>query len=83
MTVRMLLPFNMGKVITDFNAYSYEETIDHPVLDISSSFAIVKPEIRQWMVDTFGFCHSGCDCGKYFIDFRTEADMDWFKLRWL
>ena len=82
MTVRMLLPFTMGKV-TSANPYTYEHTIEHPVLDISSSFAIVKPEIRQWMVDTFGFCHSGWDCGDYFIDFKTEADKTVFMLRWL
>ena len=82
MTVRMLLPFEMGKV-TSFNPTTFEETIDHPVLDIGSSWAAVKPEIREWMVDTFGFCHTGFDCGKYFIDFESEADMAWFKLRWL
>lgn len=82
MTVRMLLPFNMGRV-THFNQDTYEETIEHPVLNISGSYATVKPEIRKWMIDTFRYCHSGFICGDYFIDFKTEEDMNWFKLRWL
>jgi len=80
--VRMLLPFTMGNV-TDFNKYTYEHTIDHPILQISSSFAIVKPEIRKWVIDTFGFCHSGFDCGDYFIDFKTDEDMALFMMKWL
>ena len=86
MTVRMQLFFDMGKVVhTD--RFTLEPVIEHPILDIGSSFSRVKQHIFDWLTVRYGVRAVGDMLGfadgEYYIDFPTEADMIWFKLRWL
>ncbi len=82
MTARMMLPFSMGKVVhTD--PYTLAPVIEHPILDIGNSYSSVKSHIMDWLIDRYGNCFCvGLD-GEYYIEFPTEKDMLWFKLRWL
>ncbi len=82
MTVRMSLPISMGKVVhTD--PFTLEPEIDHPILDIGSSYSSVKPHILDWLIKHYGNNFSiGID-GEYYIDFPTEKDLLWFKLKFL
>ncbi len=82
MTVRMYLPFSMGKTIhTD--PFTFEPVIEHPILDIGSSYSVIKPHIEDWVDEHCPDRAIGLEDGNYYIDFPTEADMAWFKLRWL
>jgi hypothetical protein len=57
---------------------------DHPILIIGSSYSSVKQPIMQWCAEIWGDRVSmGFDGDDYYIDFPTEADLNWFKLRWL
>ncbi len=84
MTVRMYLPFSMGKV-THTDPYTFEPIIEHPILDIGSSYSSIKPHIIKWLAEQHYNVLDivGIADGNYYIDFRTEEDMIWFKLRWL
>lgn len=83
MTARLLLPFKMGKY-GPMDPLTYERKIDHPILDIGSSHSWVKAHIQVWLVNHYGNDITiGFDGNDYYIDFPTEADLNWFKLRWL
>lgn len=83
MTVRMLLPHSMGRV-TVINPHTFEAEYDHPILNIYSSYSSIKQPIMEWLVETWGNrLAMGFDGNDYYIDFPSEADMNWFKLRWL
>ena len=78
---RFPLPFSMGRV-THFDPFTYEKTIDHPILEIGSSFSNIKPEIELWLQEQFGDrCRNGFD-GEYYIEFDNEQDLIMFALRW-
>jgi len=81
---RLLLPFSMGTVV-GVNPMTYEEQIEHPVLHIGSCSANVKQSIWDWLKEQYsdGECRVGFDGSEYYIDFPSEADVTWFKLRWL
>ena len=83
MTVRMLLPYSMGK-FGPMDPRTFEHDIDHPILEIYSSHSSIKQPIMEWLVETWGDkLGMGFDGTDYYIDFPSEADMNWFKLRWL
>jgi len=83
MTVRLTLPFSMGREIPSHHPYIDAE-YDHPILIIGSSYSSVKQPIMQWCAETWGNRVSmGFDGDDYYIDFPSEADLNWFKLRWL
>lgn len=81
---RLLLPFSMGKVIYS-DPMTFEEHIDHPILNIGSSSAQLKQPIWDWLQAQHGNseCRIGFDGNEYYIDFPSEADVTWFKMRWL
>lgn len=83
MTARLVLPFSMGTYgLVD--PFTYEPMIDHPILDIGSSYSSIKVPIQKWLFDTHGDkFETGFDGNDYYIDFPTEADLNWFKLKWL
>lgn len=66
-----------------FNTRTYEVDIDHPILDISSSCSAVKPEIREWLMNTLGYCNTIWRDGGHSIYFKTEEDLAIFQLKWL
>lgn len=82
--VRLLLPFSMGKVIYS-DPMTFEEHIDHPILSIGSCSANVKQPIWDWLKEQYSDseCSVGFDGSEYYIDFPTEADVTWFKMRWM
>lgn len=83
MTARLSLPFSMG-TYGSVDPDTYEHSINHPVLDIGSSQSWVKTHIQVWLVNHYGHDFTiGFDGNDYYIDFPTEADIAWFKLRWL
>lgn len=83
MTVRMYLPFSMGKTIRT-DPFTFEPVIEHPILEIGSSYSSVKSHILEWMAEQYDIRGIvGSEDRGYYIDFPTEADMVWFKLRWL
>ena len=83
MSARMLLPFSMG-TYGPMDSNTRERPIDHPILDIGSSYACVKEPIMYWLVETYDDNFKiGFDNNDYYIEFLTEADLNWFKLRWL
>lgn len=83
MTVRMLLPFSMGKTMY-INPNTFEPDIYHPILDIGSSFSSIKPHIMEWLKEHYGnSVNVGFSDGDYYIDFPTETDKTLFILRWL
>jgi hypothetical protein len=81
--VRLLLPFSMGKEVRTKDKWVDFE-YEHPILIIGSSYSSIKQPILEWLVDTYGTdVKTGFDGNEYYIDFPTEADITWFKLRWL
>ncbi len=81
--VRLSLPYSMGRT-TVVNPMTFESEYDHPILNIYSSHSSVKQPIMQWCAEIWGNRVSmGFDGDDYYIDFPTEADLNWFKLRWL
>ena len=81
----MFLPFSMGTPGVT-NPVTFEQDIQHPILNIGSSYSSIKPDIMEWLAATYGTrVQPGfdVDCEEYYIDFPTEADVTWFKLRWL
>lgn len=83
MTVRMSLPFNMG-TSGAVDPYTFEQKVDHPILDIGSSQASIKQPVQEWLVNNFNNeCRWGFDGKEYFIDFPSESDMVWFTLKWI
>ena len=84
MTTRMLLPFTMGKT-THIDPTTYEPVVEHPILDIGSSYSAIKPHIMEWLREHYGDrVSAGFDReqGEYYIDFPTESDVMLFLLRW-
>jgi hypothetical protein len=84
MTARLFLPFSMGRE-TVVDPVTFETEIDHPILDIGSSYSSVKYPIIEWLVDRYGTnCSTGYDgdAGQYYIDFPSEKDITVFLLRW-
>lgn len=80
--IRVYLPLTMGHR-TSFNPMTYEEEWEHPILYVGSSHSSIKQPIMEWLAETYGTeVQPGFD-GEYYIDFPTEADVTWFKLRWL
>jgi hypothetical protein len=80
--IRFPLPFSMGRV-TSVDLLTYEQTIDHPILDIGGSFSNIKPEIGIWLREQFGDrCCIGFDNGGNYIEFENEQDVTMFLLRW-
>lgn len=83
MTARLVLPFSMGTYGL-IDPVTYERPLDHPILVVGSSNAIIKWPIIQWLTDTYGDRFStGFDGTDYYIDFPSEEDITWFKLKWL
>ncbi len=84
--IKFYLPFSMGKR-GPVNPQTYLQEIDHPVLDIGSSYTILKEEVRQWLNDTYGDDRAqwrfSMATGGYFIEFAQEEYVTAFKLRWL
>lgn len=83
--VRFLLPFEMGTIKTIQNGTDWADfDYDHPILIIGSSHSSIKQPILEWLVETWGDkVSTGFDGDNYYIDFPTEADLTWFKVRWL
>lgn len=83
MSARMLLPFNMGTYgIMDPD--TGECPLDHPILVVGSSNSTIKWPIMWWLIDTYGDrISTGFDGTEYFIDFPSEEDITWFKMKWL
>ena len=80
---RLLLPFEMGRMSL-INPHTFEAEYDHPILNIYSSYSSVKQPILAWLVENYGNrASTGFDGNEYYIDFPTDADLMWFKLRWL
>lgn len=86
MTVRLQLPLSMGKT-PHIDPYTFEPVIEHPILKVGSSYCGVKSHITDWLAEQYGIRNIGDMIGfadgEYYIDFPTEADMVWFKLKWL
>lgn len=83
MTVRMLLPFSMGREVLTTHPFD-TPYIEHPILDVGSSYSSVKQPIMAWCAEHYGNRISmGFDGNDYYIDFPTEADVTVFKLKWL
>lgn len=80
--IKMELPFSMGRV-TSYNSFTCEETIEHPVLEIGSTFSFLKVEIRQWLMNTGKESKFEYDGNNYCLWFETEQDKIVFILRWL
>lgn len=84
MTVRMKLSFSMGKT-THIDPTTYEPVVEHPILDIGSSYSAIKPHIMEWLHEHYGARFSaGFDReqGEYYIDLPGESDVTLFLLRW-
>lgn len=87
MTIRFHLPLNLGRQVY-VDPVTYEPRVIHPILDVRSSYCSIKTEIMQWLIEYYGDTYAthpvrvGFD-NEYYIDFDTEADLMWFKLRWL
>lgn len=83
--VRLYLPFSMG-IRVNFDPLTYEEEWVHPILHIGSSYSSIKAPIMEWLAENYGTrVQPGFDTEveDYYIDFPTDADVTWFKLRWL
>lgn len=73
--IRVDLPFELGTRRLD-------GTIDHPVLDIGSSYSSLRQDVQDWLSEHCPECGLGFD-GGYHIEFRSEADATLFRMRWL
>lgn len=80
----MYLLESMGTTVS-VNPYTYEPDVRHPILNVGSSHCSIKQPIWDWIREQHGDggCHFGFDGNEYYIDFPTEKDVTWFKLRWL
>jgi hypothetical protein len=81
--IKVPLPFNMAPVVY-FDPITYTEVRDHPILNIGTSYANIRPEVDAWLVKTFGedwiFKFDGND---YCLYFPNEHDATLFTLRWI
>ena len=81
--VRLYLLESMGTTVK-INPVTYEPDVRHPVLNVYSSHCSVKMEVLDWLAENYGGrASTGFDGNEYYIDFSTEADITWFKMRWL
>ena len=83
--VRLYLLESMGTTVS-VNPVTYEPDVSHPILHIGSSYSSIKQPIMEWLAENYGTrVQPGFDTEveDYYIDFPTEADVTWFKLRWL
>lgn len=81
MTVRKYFPFSMGKT-TYIDTFTLEPVIEHPILDIGSSYSMLKSHIEDWLDEHCTEWDIGLEDGEYYIDFPTEEDVTLFLLRW-
>jgi hypothetical protein len=80
--IKMPLSLSMGKVVS-YNPSTCEETIDHPILNVGSSFSFLKAEVRQWMSNRGHKYKFEFDGNEYCLWFETDQDLLLFTLRWL
>ena len=81
--IKVPLPFKMGTVVS-YDPITFTNAIDHPILNIGSSYSCIKPEILAWLVNNFKedwiFTFDGTD---YCLCFPNEKDATLFTLRWI
>ena len=83
--IKLELPFSMGTETID--PLTLVAAHDHPILEIGSSYSTLRIDVYDWLVEQHGQRAEGgwdfkFDGGNYCLWFKTEADRDWFILRW-
>lgn len=79
--IRFPIPFSMEK-LSRVDPQTFDPIYIHPFVNIGSSYSSLKPEIREWMLQTFGKCDFKMDNGNYCLFFDKEEDLTLFLLRW-
>lgn len=81
--IKLPIPFSMG-TYGEPDPMTFEYEIDHPILNIGSSYSSIKDEVAEWLDATFGERWK-CELGQraeFTMIFETEEDMTLFLLRW-
>lgn len=79
--IKFPMPLSMGaNISTDFS--TFQTTIEHPFLEVGSSYCCLKEEIRDWVTKTYGKCVFEFDGNDYCLWFDNESDITLFLLRW-
>lgn len=82
----------MVRLKLSFNSEIYDPItgimdVTHPILDVGSSYCVLKSEVRDWLETTISPEHDnwsfGINNNGYYLDFCTETHYNWFAMRWL
>ena len=81
--IKLPIPFSMG-TYGEPDPMTFEYEIDHPILNIGSSYSSLKDEVAEWLDATFG---ERWKCvlsqrAEFTMIFESEEDMTLFLLRW-
>jgi hypothetical protein len=81
---KVFLPFDLGTQRFPGDPY-LEDIVDHPVLDIGSSYSGLRSDVQAWLSANCDGWHFDCYLGggEYYLRFRSEEDATAFRLRWL
>ena len=75
------LPFNTGQVTV--NPTTLEHVWDHPILNVGSSYATLRFEVKEWLNQTCkGNWWFGYNNRTYELRFENDEDAIMFALRW-
>ena len=80
--IKLPIPFSMG-TYGEPDPMTFEYEIDHPILNIGSSYSSLKDEVAEWLdakFDKSWSCEWGHDGAE--LIFESEEDMTLFLLRW-
>jgi hypothetical protein len=82
--IKLPIPFSMG-TYGEPDPMTFEYEIDHPILNIGSSYSSLKDEVAEWLDANLGKSWS-CEWDNYGAEYRmifeSEEDMTLFLLRW-
>jgi len=82
--IKLPIPFSMG-IYSEPDPMTFEYDIDHPFLNIGSSYSSFKDEIKEWLNANLGKkwkCEWSNYEGEWVMFFESEEDMTLFLLRW-
>lgn len=76
------LPFSLAKTVIQNQCTFETEYIDHPVLEIGSSYSCLRQDVEAWLTENNINYRFYLDHG-YVIEFDSLPDATTFCMRWM
>ena len=79
---RYIINWEKGLRILGQHPVTFESELEHPILDISSSYSTLRQPITDWFATKQIDYKFGFDGKGYYIDFYNQQDVALFVLTW-